>query len=134
MNRPTLAAAAAMLALSGCAKTLEAPSEAGVCYLLATPKNAPAKFNQIADHVADIEHCAAQIDLVRKNFGRLGSAKQDYVGAFQGAFVFVDNDGVTTANKLTGTRYPLLTNFHGELIAPGAIVEGKAPPGTNELK
>jgi hypothetical protein len=134
MKLPILAATAAVLAVCGCAKTLEAPSQTGVCYLLATPKNAPPKFNQIADKIADIEHCAAQIDQVRKSFRGLGSMQQEYVGAFQGSFVFVDKDGASTATKYAGTRYPLLTNFHGELIAPGAIVEGKAPPGTNELK
>jgi hypothetical protein len=134
MTRLTLVAAAALMALSGCAKTLQAPSETGVCYLLATPKNAEPKFNPLPDKVADIEHCAAQIERVRKNFRSLGSTQSDYVGAFQGSFLFVDNQGVSTATKFEGTRYPLLTNFHGELIAPGAIVEGKAPPGTNELK
>jgi len=129
-----LAAAAAVLALGACGKTLEAPSQPGVCYLLATPKGGPPKFNQIADKIADIEHCAAQVDQVRKSFRGLGSMQQEYVGAFQGSFVFVDKDGASTATKYAGTRYPLLTNFHGELIAPGAIVEGKAPPGTNELK
>ncbi len=134
MSRLTLAAAAALLTLCGCAKTLEAPSDAGVCYLLATPKNADPKFNPLPDRVADIEHCAAQLDRVRRNFRGLGSTQEEYVGAFQGAFLFVDNQGASTANKFDGTRYPLLTNFHGELIAPGAIVEGKAPPGTTELK
>jgi len=71
---------------------------------------------------------------VRKSFRGLGSLQQEYTGAFQGSFVFVDKDGATTATKYAGVRYPLLTNFHGELVAPGAIVEGKAPPGTNELK
>jgi hypothetical protein len=134
MTRLTLCTMAALLALCGCSKSLEAPSQPGVCYLLATPKNAPPKFNQIADHIADVEHCAAQVDQVRKSFRGLGSMQQEYVGAFQGGFVFVDKDGASTATRFTGTRYPLLTNFHGELIAPGAIVEGKAPPGTNELK
>jgi hypothetical protein len=132
--KPTiLAAAAVVLALSACSKSLEAPSDTGVCYLLATPKNGPPKFNKIAE-VADVEHCAAQVDLVRKSFRGLGSLQQEYTGAFQGSFVFVDKDGATTATKYAGVRYPLLTNFHGELVAPGAIVEGKAPPGTNELK
>jgi uncharacterized lipoprotein NlpE involved in copper resistance len=134
MKRLIAAAVLVAFALGGCSKSVEAPTDPGACFLMATQKDGTTKFNKIADGIKDIEHCAAQIDQVRRNFRRLGSMQQEYVGAFQGSFLFIDNQGVSTANKFTATRYPLLTNFHGELIAPGAIVEGKAPPGTNELK
>jgi hypothetical protein len=134
MKRLILTAGAALLALGGCSKSVEAPSEAGVCYNYVTPKTGPAKFNKLADNIKDIEHCALQLELVRRNFRALGSVQDEYIGAFQGSFVFIEKDGIFTSQKFDGIRYPLLVRFQGSLVAPSAIVEGKAPPGTNELK
>ncbi|MDB5452393.1 MAG: hypothetical protein JWO33_971 [Caulobacteraceae bacterium] len=133
MKRLIAAAGVAILALSGCSKAVEAPSDPGACFLMATQKDGSTKFNKIADGIKDIEHCALQIELVRRNFRRLGSMQEDYTGAFQGSFVFIQRDGIFTSTKLDGIHYPLLVRFQNELVMPGAIVEGAAPPGTNAL-
>src|SRR5262245_49577106 len=139
MKRIPLAAAAAatmaLLALGACSNSPAAPSETGVCWLLATPKQGPSKFNKIAENIADMEHCAAQIELVRRNFRSLGSTRQEYIGAYQGNYLFSETDGIYTGAKLDGIRYPFLVRSGNQLIAPGAIVEGtSAPPGTTEMK
>ena len=133
MKRLIAAAGAAILALGGCSKAVEAPTDPGACFLMSPQKDGSTKFNKIADGIKDIEHCALQIELVRRNFRRLGSMQEEYIGGFQGSFVFVERQGISTSTKLDGIRYPMLVRFQNELVAPGAIVEGKAPPGTVEL-
>lgn len=125
-------ASLAILALSACSKSVEAPTDVGACFLMAPQKDGTTKFNKVADGIKDIEHCALQIEIVRRSFRNLGSTRDDYTGAFQGAFVFLTKDGISTATKLEGVRYPLLVRFQGALVTPGAIVLDRAPVGTNE--
>lgn len=123
-----LAAGVAVLALAACSKTPQAPDVAGECYLMATNKDGTVKFNRIAENIQDLEHCAAQIEIVRRRFRSLGSSRDEYIGAFQGSFIFVQPEGIFTSTKLDGIRYPALVRFQGELVMPGAIVEPKEAP------
>ncbi|CAN5209226.1 hypothetical protein BH11PSE2_BH11PSE2_07120 [soil metagenome] len=120
-----IAAAVAVLGLTACEKSVEAPADRGVCFMVALQKDGTAKFNPIAQNVKDIEHCGAELEKVRINFARLGSAKEEYIGAYQTYFVIVRKEGIFTASKLGGQQYLAMVRFHGELVAPGAIVEGK---------
>jgi hypothetical protein len=118
----TIAAAGLALALAGCGKTVEAPTDRGVCWHMATAANGAVKFNPLASHQPDLEHCAAQLDQMRLRFLGLGSLQQDVVGAFQGQFLFASPQGVYTAPTLDGYRYLLMVHSgDGRLVTPSSM-------------
>lgn len=123
MKRLLLVAGAAILALTGCSKTVEAPSQIGFCYLMSPQKDGTVKFNPIAHDIKDLEHCALQLELARRRMKGLGSTKDEWIGAYQGSFIFVEREGIFTSTKLDGIRYPALVRFQNELVMPGAIVD-----------
>lgn len=132
MKRLLLAAGVAILGLAGCEKAIEAPSAAGECYLLAAQKDGTVKFNRIAEGVNDLEHCAVEIELVRRRFLSMGSNQKEWIGAYKGSFVFVEPEGVLTSTKLDGIRYPALVRYNDSFVMPGAIVERPAEAPTNK--
>jgi hypothetical protein len=123
-SAPVLAAAAlaSALALAACQKTLEAPATPGVCYAMQTAPGGKVKFNPLARDQKDLEHCAAQLDIMRLQFMGLGSPTADVVGAYQGQFLFVGPRGVTTSATYNGYRYLLLVHSgDGRLVTPGSM-------------
>jgi len=111
-------------ALAGCGAKVQAPTDPGVCWALAqAPGNAP-RFNVLARGVADLEHCAAQLEMMRLRFNALGSVQSNITGAFQGQFLFIEPDGVFTAPSVDGYRYPFMVRTgDGRLAMPGAMPE-----------
>jgi hypothetical protein len=110
------------LALFGCEKSLEAPTDPGVCWHMAVAPNGGVKFNQLATGQKDLEHCAAQLDQMRIRFLGLGSTQQDVVGAYQGQFLFDGPQGVYTSATFKGFRYLLLVHSgDGRLVVQGAM-------------
>jgi hypothetical protein len=128
MKRLLLASAVAILGLAGCEKPIKAPEVAGECYLMAPQKDGSVKFNRIAEGVKDFEHCAVEIEVVRRRFMSLGSTQKEWIGAYQGSFLFVEPEGVLTSTKLDGIRYPALVRYNDSFVMPGAIVERPAEP------
>jgi len=122
MPRPVTALAAAVLALAGCEKQLEAPVDRGVCWhLVQTPDGKP-RFNRLAANQPDLEHCAAQLEIMRLNFRALGSKTTDITGAYQGQFLFLQPEGVFTAQTIDGYHYPFMVRTgDGRLAVPGAM-------------
>jgi hypothetical protein len=118
-----LSLAAAALALAGCSSQVQAPTDPGVCYHLASMQNGQPKFNVVAKSVPDMEHCAAQLEAMRVRFLSLGGNTQDIVGAYQGNFLFLGEQGVFTAETYQGPRYPFLVRS-GDALVP----VGSAPP------
>ena len=116
------ALAAAAAGLAGCQKTVEAPMDRGVCWHLAAMIKGQPKFNVLAQNQNDLEHCAAQLDMMRLRFLGLGGTQQDVIGAYQGQFLFVGAQGVYTAPQLSGYRYLLLVHSgDGRLVSPAAM-------------
>lgn len=108
--------------LAGCAKQVEAPTDTGVCWHMATTKEGVVKFNRLANNVPDLEHCAAQLEAMRIKFMALGGNKSDIVGSYQGSYLFLQREGVFTAQKLDGARYPFMVRTgDGRLATPGAM-------------
>jgi hypothetical protein len=119
---PILLAAGLCLALAACQKTVEAPTDRGVCWHMATTSDGKAKFNVLAQNQGDIEHCAAQLDEMRLRFMGLGSMQTDVVGAYQGQFLFVGPQGAYIAPTLAGYRWLLMVHSgDGRLVKPGAM-------------
>jgi len=109
-------------ALAACSQQPQAPADAGVCYHLASLKGSQAKFNVVARSVPDMEHCAAQLEAMRIRFLQLGGSQEDITGAYQGNFLFLQQEGVFTSATFDGVHYPFLVRSgDGRLVQPGAM-------------
>ncbi len=112
----------APLFLAGCGRTLEAPMARGVCWHLVKDDAGKPRFNRLADHQPDLEHCAAQLEIMRLNFRALGAGQERVTGAYQGQFLFLDPRGVFTAQTLDGYQFPFMVRTgDGRLAVPGAM-------------
>lgn len=128
--------ALAASALGACSTRTKAPFDEGVCYYV-VPDESGAKgklrFNRVADHQPQIEHCAARLEEMRLRFLRLGGSNREITGSYQGQFIFIDRYGVSIARTLEGSRFfALARTGDGRLAVPGAIqrdVDG-TPAGT----
>jgi hypothetical protein len=127
MNRIALLLAGGLLALAGCTKELEAPTDAGVCYHMVQLKDGTVRFNKVAQNVTSVEKCAVALDAMRLRFLAIGGSHQEIMGAYQGQFLFLGPTGVFIAQHVNGARYPLLVpNGEGQLVKPGSA---PAQPG-----
>jgi hypothetical protein len=116
-----VAAIATPFVLGGCRQAVEAPAEPGVCYAVGAADSSAPKFNVVASHVPDMEHCAAALEGMRIRFLSLGGSQSEVTGAYQGNFLFLDETGVFTAANFDGGRYPFLVRTgDGHLVPPGA--------------
>lgn len=112
----------ATASIGACEKQIDAPTDRGVCWHMVQPPNTPAKFNQLAVGVPDLEHCAAELEKMRVNFQSLGVPQGDITGAYQGQFLFLNRYGVFTAQTLSGYQYPFMVRTgDGRLAMPGAM-------------
>jgi hypothetical protein len=122
MRALVVAAGLAALGLTSCEKQIEAPTDRGACWAMAALPGGQVKFNKVADGQADLEHCAAQLEMMRLRFKALGSNQSEMTGAYQGQFVFLQPEGVFTAATLDGYRYPFMVRTgDGRLAVPGAM-------------
>ena len=112
----------AAFALGACQRQLEAPTDRQVCWHLAQAPGGEAKFNVLAKGQPDLEHCAAQLEMMRLRFLGLGSTQSEITGAYQGQFLFLQREGVFTAQTYDGYRYPFMVRTgDGRLAVPGAM-------------
>ena len=125
MRRDVLALALMFpLGLAGCEKTLDAPTGAGVCWHLVSMPDGKVKFNRLAEHQPQLENCAAQLEIMRRNFRSLGAGQDSVTGAYQGQFLFIQPEGVFTAQTYAGHRYALMVRTgDGRLAVPGAMTQ-----------
>jgi hypothetical protein len=119
---PLFAALGLFLSLAACEKTLEAPATPGVCYAMAVAPGGAVKFNALARNQPDLEHCAAELDIMRLRFLGLGSNAKHVTGAYQSQFLFVGPEGVYTSATYKGFRYLMLVHSgDGRLVTPGTM-------------
>lgn len=118
-----LAPGLAALALAACGGGDEAPYEPGVCFAVeAGGADEPPVFNKLADNQPQIEHCAARLEEMRLRFLRQGGSRQEIIGAYQGQYIFLDQEGVWIGKTLDGSRFILMARTgDGRLAVPGAI-------------
>ncbi len=120
--------AVAVVGLSGCEKTLKAPDERGVCYHIGYPEKEAPRFNVVSKSEPSIEYCAARLYNLRRGFLQTGTAGKVTEGAYNGAFLWVENGGVRMSKAYKGPSFPLLVKApDGRLVAPGTIVQERAP-------
>lgn len=118
--RPIIAVLAAAVGLCACEKQIKAPVEAGVCYQAIFLSSGGVRFNKVSDHEPSIERCAASLEAMRLRFAAMGGA-EEIVGAYQGNYIFLFNEGIFRSDTLTGARYPMLVRLGGQLVAPGSV-------------
>ena len=125
MSKTALTLAAAVPALSplvtGCAKNREAPLDVGVCYAVVEQPDKKLKFNKVSDGVKSLEFCAAALEKVRLQFLRLGGSNRETTGAYQGHFLFLQQDGIYSSETYDGPRFITLVRYNDKLVMPGAV-------------
>jgi hypothetical protein len=87
------------LSVGACTPPLEAPRTAGVCWRLAPAMNGTEDFRPMRDGVANLESCAVQLE---------GLHLQNHVpmtGAYQGRFIFVTDQEISSAVSAKAQRY-----------------------------
>ncbi|MDP3378577.1 MAG: hypothetical protein Q8S53_09440 [Brevundimonas sp.] len=125
MRRAVPVAILAGLALAGCTSELKAPYDPGVCYYVvpSETRGEPPRLNVVARDQPQIELCAARLEEMRVRFLRMGGSNREIIGAYQGQFIFIDQQGVKFGRSLTGARFfALARTGDGRLAVPGAIV------------
>jgi hypothetical protein len=88
------------VALAGCGEAA-APRDDGVCWLSQGRPGAP-RFTPLARGVENLETCAVLLEARRLQ----GEAQTN--GAYQGYFIFVDANRITSATHAAGLRWPVL--------------------------
>lgn len=111
------------LLLAACSGSVEAPYEQGACFVVEMSEDGKTPtFNKLAENQEQIEQCAARLEEMRLRFLRLGGTRRDVIGAYNGQYVFLDEEGVKIGKSLTGTRFMALARTgDGRLAVPGAI-------------
>ena len=126
MNRLSLflAAAGGALVVTACSNAVEAPYERGVCFVVEQGEAGEAPvFNKLADNQPQLEYCAARLEEMRLRFLRQGGTRQQVTGAYQGQYIFIDEEGVWVGKTLDGSRFiSMARTGDGRLATPGAIV------------
>ena len=102
-----------VLAAAACAQpSVEAPAEAGVCWRMSAAGEQPA-FQAIDRGIANLETCAVRLEGARMVEGKPVS------GAYQGRFIFVDAEQITSAASLDGQRFRVFEPRHRLEIQAG---------------
>ncbi len=110
------------LPLDACDTSTKPPGDVGVCYQYVTPKGAKPRFNVLEQNVQSLEVCAAALEAMRLNFLRLGGSQLTVTGAYRSKFLFVEQEGIFTADSLNGASYlALVRTDDGRLAQPGAV-------------
>jgi hypothetical protein len=119
-------AAFAAVALSGCAKQVEAPTDRGVCWHVVQLPSGQMRFNKVSSGEPSIESCAASLEAMRDRFLSIGGSNLEITGAYQGNFLFLSEQGIFTSQELTGPRYFLLgRTADGRLATASALSTGQ---------
>ncbi|HEY0599738.1 hypothetical protein [Brevundimonas sp.] len=125
---PLLAAGVGALAMAACNDAVEAPYERGVCFAVEAGEAGEAPvFNKLADGQPQLEHCAARLEEMRVRFLRQGGSRQEITGAYQGQYIFIDQEGIWVGKSLDGARFIFLARTgDGRLAVPGAITRDES--------
>ncbi len=119
---PLALALLSVTALSACDTSPRPPGDTGVCYHYAQPKGQKPHFNVLARNVPTLEQCAADLEAMRIRFLGLGGNQTDITGAYQSKFLFLERDGIFTADSLNGASYlALVRTGDGRLAPPGSV-------------
>ena len=118
---PFLAVALAALAVSACVERTRPPGDPLICYHVVPQRDGSLKYNKLVS-VPTMEACAGNLEAMRIKFLRLGGSQQEIYGAYQANFLFLQREGIFTADSLEGPRFVFLVRTgDGRLAVPGAM-------------
>lgn len=124
MLRPFLAVSAlAAAGLAACAPQPQAPTNPGVCWhMVLHGKDKAPTYNVVSKNVPALENCAANLEALRVEFLSKGGNRSDLNGAYQGTFIFINQQGIYASQTFNGTPYlALVRSGDGRLVVPGAM-------------
>jgi hypothetical protein len=108
--------------LAACDNSPRPPGDVGVCYQYVVPKPGEHRFNVLSKNAKTLEECAASLEAMRIHFLMIGGNQTSLTGAYQSKFIFLEPDGIFTADSLNGASYIALVRTNdGRLVRPGAI-------------
>ena len=117
-----LALALVAAPLAACDNSPKPPGDTGVCYQYVTLKGGRHRFNVLEQNVKSLEVCAGALEAMRLKFLSLGGNQTSITGAYQSKFLFVEPEGIFTADTLNGASYLALVRTNdGRLAQPGAV-------------
>ena len=87
-----------LTAAAACSSQPAAPTGAGLCWRMFEVPDQPPRFEVIDRNVANLESCAAQLEGARMMEGR------PTAGAYNGHFIFVTDEQITSAQTFDGAR------------------------------
>jgi len=118
----TLSSLALAAGLTACDSSPRPPGDIGVCYQYVVPKPGQHRFNVLSTNTKTLEDCAAGLEAMRIRFLMIGGNQTSLTGAYQSKFIFLEPDGIFTADSLNGSSYIALVRTNdGRLVRPGAI-------------
>lgn len=79
-----------------------APSDRGACWRTAGGSANKPRFALIANDVGSLDDCAVLLESYHLRGAKTAN------GAFQGYFIFIDDQQMTSSTRLDGFRYPVL--------------------------
>ena len=95
------AIALACLILAGCNRG-DAPRDDGVCWQAHAVKSGPVRYTVLRRGVGSLEDCAVLLEAARLE------GQSDTNGAYQGFFLFIDADQMTSGTHADGFHFPVL--------------------------
>ena len=120
---------AGVLLLAACDNSPKAPTDAGVCYQVATKKDGEIRFNKLAENQPSIEACIARLEELRVRFLGMGGSRREITGSYQGKFIFIDGSGVALADSMKSGRFYAFTRGPGGVLAlPNVVNRPPAQP------
>jgi hypothetical protein len=105
--------------LAACSSQAVAPSGAGVCWRMFEVADQQPRFEVIGRDVPNLESCAARLEGARMMEGTPTS------GAYNGHFIFVTEEQITSATTINGVRIRVLEPEDRRKIQEGlqALIE-----------
>ena len=109
--------------VAGCREqSVDAPLDPGVCFIVRSMPDHTLKFTKIAEHVKNLEYCAAALEKNRLTFLGLGGGNTEVDGAYGGHFIFLPSGpAIYTAETFTGPRYVAMVRYGDKLVLPSAV-------------
>ena len=85
------------------------PEDRGVCWRM-TSQGGKLRFDRLAGDVLNLESCAAYLERIHL------VDRAEVTGAFQGRFIFIDDQAIKSASRLNGSRWRVF--FDPQRAAP----------------
>lgn len=111
--------------LAGCSSQPTAPTGAGLCWRMFEVPGRQPRFDILDRDVPNLESCAAQLEGARMMEGR------PTTGAYNGHFIFVTEEQITSALSLNGPRVRVFEEEDRRKIQDNlrALIERRSEPG-----